>query len=125
MEPLAVHHVSVNVRDVDEAVSFYTDVLGGVARDDRPDLGIAGAWINLGTQQVHLLEAPVPSNLGQHFAIQVADLDVVVEELRSKGFVVGDPGEVGENRQTFIEDPSGNVIELHQVGALGSPQVHH
>jgi glyoxylase I family protein len=118
VEPLAIHHVAVNVSDVDEAARFYTDLLGGTLRNDRPDLGIAGAWIDLGNQQVHLLEAPVPSNVGQHFAIQVADLDVVVEELRSKGVAVGDPSTIGANRQTFVDDPAGNVIELHQVGAL-------
>jgi glyoxylase I family protein len=118
MDPLAIHHVSVNVRDIDEAVPFYTDVLGGTLRRDRPDFGVAGAWIDLGTQQVHLLEAPVPSNVGQHFAIQVADLDLAVQELRTKGVVVGDPVTVGPNRQTFVADPAGNVIELHQVGLL-------
>ena len=53
---------------------------GERCRDDRPDLGIGGAWIDLGSQQVHLVEAPVPSNLGQHFAIRVGDLDSVVGE---------------------------------------------
>ena len=119
MEPLAVHHVSVNVRDVKEALPFYTGVLGGEVRSDRPDLGIAGAWINLGAQQVHLVEAPVPKNLGQHFAIQVADLDQVVGELRRRGIEVGDPIAIGANRQTFLSDPSGNIVELHQVGAPG------
>ena len=117
MEPLAIHHVSVNVPDVEEAVAFYTDMLGGTLRDDRPDFGFAGAWINLGTQQVHLIEAPVPPNVGQHFAIRVADLDSVVAELRSKGLHVGDPMNVGPNRQTFVDDPAGNAVELHQVGA--------
>ena len=45
MQPLAVHHVSVNVTDVDAALAFYTDVLGGTVRGDRPDFGISGAWI--------------------------------------------------------------------------------
>jgi len=116
MEPLAIHHVSVNVPDVDEAVAFYTGVLGGTRRDDRPELGIAGAWIDLGPQQVHLIEAPVPRSLGQHFAVQVGDLDAVVEELRAKGLKVGDPTTVGRNRQTFVDDPAGNAVELHQVG---------
>jgi glyoxylase I family protein len=117
MEPIAIHHVSLNVADVDEAVAFYTEILGGTVRDDRPDFGIAGAWINMGTQQVHLIEAPVPRNLGQHFAIRVGDLDAVVEELRGKGLKVGDLVTVGLNRQTFVDDPAGNVVELHQVGA--------
>jgi glyoxylase I family protein len=116
MEPIAIHHVSLNVADVDEAVTFYTAVLGGTVRDDRPDFGISGAWIDMGTQQVHLIEAPVPRNLGQHFAIRVGDLDSVVEELRAKGLKVADPVAVGPNRQTFIDDPAGNPVELHQVG---------
>jgi glyoxylase I family protein len=119
MEPLAIHHVSVNVPDIDVGVAFYTGVLGGTVRDDRPDLGIGGAWIDLGSQQVHLVEAPVPRNLGQHFAIRVNDLDAVVGELRAKGIVVADPVAVGANRQTFINDPAGNAVELHQVGAVG------
>ena len=116
MQPLAIHHVSVNVSDVDAGVAFYTDVLGGTVRDDRPDFGFGGAWIDLGTQQVHLIEASVPPNLGQHFAIRVADLGAAVDELRAKGYEVGDPVAVGANLQTFVEDPSGNVVELHEVG---------
>ncbi len=116
MQPLAVHHVSVNVTDADESIAFYTDVLGGTVRTDRPDFGFGGAWIDLGSTQVHLIEATVPPNLGQHFAILVSDLDDAVAELRSKGLDVRDPSDVGPNRQTFVDDPSGNVIELHQLG---------
>ncbi len=119
MDPLGIHHVALNVPDVDQAVDFYTGVLGGTLRRDRPDFGIAGAWIDVGTQQVHLVEATAPSNVGQHFAVQVADLDRVVEELRSKGLTVGDPLTIGQNRQTFVADPAGNVVELHQVGVPG------
>ena len=51
MRPLAVHHVSINVPDVDVVVAFYTGVLGDTVRDDRPDFGFAGAWIDLGDNQ--------------------------------------------------------------------------
>lgn len=116
MRALGVHHVSVNVSDVAAGVAFYTGVLGGVLRDDRPDLGIGGAWLDFGGQQVHLVEAPVPTNAGQHFALRVTDLDATVDELRAKGVSVGDPMSVGSNRQTFLSDPAGNTVELHQVG---------
>ena len=116
MEPVGVHHVSLNVPDVDAGVAFYTGVLGGTLRGDRPDFGIGGAWINLGDQQVHLVEAPVPPNYGQHFAIRVADLDAAVAELRAQGIEIADPVTVGANRQTFLDDPAGNPVELHQVG---------
>ncbi len=116
MKPIAIHHVAINVSDVGESVHFYTAILGGSLRTDRPDFGVAGAWIDLGSQQVHLVEAPVPRNLGQHFAIRVTDLDATVAELRSKGIAVADPVPSGVNRQTFIDDPSGNPVELHEVG---------
>jgi catechol 2,3-dioxygenase-like lactoylglutathione lyase family enzyme len=116
VEPVAVHHVSVNVADAAQGVRFYTDVLGGTIREDRPDFGIGGAWIDLGATQVHLIESSVPPNLGQHFAILVDDLDAAVDELRAGGLDVGDPSAVGANRQTFLTDPSGNLIELHELG---------
>src|SRR5688500_9886093 len=56
MEPRAVHHVSINVDNVEAAVRFYVDVLGLVPRDDRPDFGFGGAWLDAGAQQVHLIE---------------------------------------------------------------------
>jgi catechol 2,3-dioxygenase-like lactoylglutathione lyase family enzyme len=114
VEPLGVHHVSINVRDADESVAFYTDVLGLTVRSDRPDFDFGGAWLDLGEQQVHLLEIDVPDDVGQHFAIHVADLDASVAELRSKGVDVTAPSGVGTGRQSFLHDPSGNRIELHQ-----------
>ncbi len=112
--PLGVHHVSINVHDAGEAVAFYTDVLGLSERSDRPDFSFGGAWLDLGAQQVHLLEIDVPADVGQHFAIEVADLDAAVDELRGKGVDVTDPSPVGTSRQSFLHDPSGNRIELHQ-----------
>lgn len=117
MKPLAVHHVSINVDDVDAALSFYTDVLGLQQRDDRPDFGFGGAWLNAGGQQVHLIHAPVPANQGQHFALAVDDLGAVVDELRGRGLTVSDPVKVGAGLQAFINDPDGNTVELQQPPA--------
>ena len=114
MEPLAVHHVSINTRDVAAAVAFYTEVLGGTLRDDRPDFGIGGAWIDLGASQVHLIDADQPPALGQHFAIRVADVTAAVAELRGRGLTVGDPVPVGPGLQTFVADPTGNTVELYE-----------
>ena len=117
MDVLAVHHVAINVTGVDEAVAFYTGVLGLRLRSDRPDFGFDGAWLDAGGQQVHLVAADVPTGLGQHFALQVGDLDAAVAELRSRGVDVSEPRPVGRGRQSFLSDPSGNMIELHQAGA--------
>ena len=115
MRPLAVHHVSINVADVEAALRFYTEVLGLGQRTDRPDFGFGGAWLDAGGQQVHLIEAPPPAGLGQHFALLVGDLDATVDELRGRGVEVSDPKPVGTSRQAFLSDPSGNLVELHQA----------
>lgn len=118
MQPTAVHHVSINVRDVDAALTFYVDQLGLVQRADRPDFGFAGAWLDAGGQQVHLIQAEPPGALGQHFALLVDDLDAVIAELRGKGLDVSDASAVGTGRQAFLTDPSGNGVELHQAASV-------
>ena len=117
MQPLAVHHVSINVLDVEEARRFYVDRLGLRERDDRPDFGFGGAWLDAGGQQVHLIEAALPTERGQHFALQVRDLVATVAELRDAGLEVSDPVPVATSLQAFLCDPSGNTVELHQVDA--------
>jgi glyoxylase I family protein len=110
-----LHHVQLNVADVAESVSFF-QALGMTVRADRPDIGIDGAWLDVGDQQVHLLLAPTPADVGQHFALEVDDLDGVVAALRARGAEVGEPRSLGAGlaRQTSLRDPSGNRIELRE-----------
>jgi glyoxylase I family protein len=117
MRPVAVHHVSIMVPDVDEALRFYTDVLGLTQRTDRPDIGIGGAWLDAGPQQLHLVEGETPPGMGQHFALLIDDLDATISELRQQGLDVSDPRPIGTSLQAFVSDPSGNLIELHQAAA--------
>ena len=119
MKPCAVHHVSINVDDVDAALAFYTGRLGLVPRTDRPDFDFPGAWLDAGGQQVHLIGSDPPTQRGQHFALQVEDLEAAITELRQEGIKVSDAVAVGTSRQAFLKDPAGNRIELHQVGASG------
>ena len=117
MKSLAVHHVALNVTDLDEALSFYTGRLGFELRDDRPDLGFPGAWLDAGAEQLHLIEAEVPPARGQHFAVRVEDIEAAIADLRAAGVEVTDAVPIGTACQAFLHDPSGNQIELHQVGA--------
>ena len=114
MRTLGLHHVSINVADVEEARRFYVDVLGAVERSDRPDFGFGGAWLDVGQQQIHLIEATVPDDNGQHLAQLVDDLDDTIVELRHDGITVSDATPVGTGRQAFTHDPSGNLVELHE-----------
>ena len=115
--PTGVDHVSINVTDVPAALAFYTETLGLTQNSSRPDFGFPGAWLDTANgQQVHLIGAETPPNLGQHFALVFDDLPAVVEELRGRGLQVSDPVDVGATgrKQAFTTDPWGNGIELHQ-----------
>jgi glyoxylase I family protein len=116
MKPLGVHHVAITVDDVDAAMHFYVDVLGLGVRTDRPGLAAAGAWLDLGGQQVHLVEAEA-SRIGPHFAIEVEDIDRAIAELRAHDVEVSDAVPIGAARQAFLTDPAGNRLELNQPGA--------
>src|SRR6266516_3038457 len=100
MRPAGLHHVSINVRDVSASRDFYVDVLGLTERADRPDFNFDGAWLDAGSQQVHLIQAEVPPDRGQHFALAVTD-----------------PVPVGTGRQSFLYDLAGNRIELQEPGS--------
>ena len=110
-----IHHVSINVSDVDEAVKFYVDVLG-MERLSRPELGFPGAWLKSVNQEVHLLgveSTPPPKQ--QHFAFAVDDVAAVRTAVEIAGFKCSKPKEITNVcLQAFTHDPSGNMVELNQ-----------
>ena len=118
MNLAGVHHVSLNVGDVDAAGRFYLEVLG-LEQIERPDFGFPGLWIQAGDTQIHLIEEQghrAPE--GQHFAFQVADIESTITELRGRGVEVSDSMDIpGAGTQAFLKDPSGNLIELNQPSA--------
>ena len=76
--PTGVDHVAINVPDVPGGIAFYTETLGLTQNYTRPDFGFPGAWLDtVNGQQVHLIEAALPHNVGQHFALVFDDLPAV------------------------------------------------
>ena len=122
MKVVGLHHVNINVRDVAEAVEFYTSF--GFEQVPRPDFGSSGAWLQMGQHQLHLsTHKNLVVDRAQHFALAVEDLDSCTGELDELGIDVIriDPVE-GAGRQAFFRDPSGNLIELNQPAVRASPQ---
>lgn len=115
MEFAGVHHVSLNVGDLEQAARFYTEILG-LEILPRPDFGFPGMWLDAGAQQIHLMQVEHHATPGgQHFALRVADLDAAAKELAAKGVDLRGPFEIpGAGRQCFLRDPAGNLIELNQ-----------
>jgi len=124
VQPLGIHHVSLNVRDLAESLHFFVDVVGLKERTDRPTFSFVGSWLDVGGggQQLHLLEIEgFEAPAGQHFAMAVTDLDEAIASLRTKGVQVSEPQQLSAIcRQAFFKDPTGNLIELNQP--LQSPK---
>jgi glyoxylase I family protein len=112
VKPTGIHHVSINVTDLERSTAFYTEVLGLSVDPTRPELSVDGVWLNLPSGQLHLIVGDVPAAKGQHFAVGVVDLDDAVAELQGSGVDVRGPFPVGAARQAFLSDPDGNAIEL-------------
>ena len=115
MKLSAIHHVSINVDDVPAAKKFYVDVLGCDVLD-RPDLGFPGAWLQVGTQQIHLMGMHTGEPLReQHFAFLVDDLEAIRSELETAGISLSRSQTIpGVCTQAFTHDPSGNMLEFNQ-----------
>lgn len=131
-----LHHHGIRIGtssdDVDKARGFYGGLLGLESDQGRPDIkGIPGLWMYVGagdtTTQLHLMGATGRSPAARsdeedptrpHVALAVEDIGEARAELERQGIPHWNfGGLVGENsEQVFVEDPFGNVIELHQVG---------
>src|SRR6266850_1482827 len=131
-----LHHLGIRIGttppDLETARRFYTDVLGLHADPDRPDIpGVPGFWMFVGddsrTASIHLISAAGMSPLARseredptlpHVALAVEDIQETKRELQRQGIRFWQiQGLVSEDSdQVFVEDPFGNIIELHQVG---------
>jgi catechol 2,3-dioxygenase-like lactoylglutathione lyase family enzyme len=133
---IELHHHGIRIgtddEDVRKAKNFYGDVLGLQTDDGRPEIkDIPGLWMYVGrgeqTTQLHLMGAVGRSRAARsdeqdptrpHVALAVEDIHEARRELERQGVKHWTiTNLVGENSdQVFLEDPFGNVIELHQIG---------
>jgi glyoxylase I family protein len=117
-----LHHVSLVVSDTRRALDFYSGILG-LQEAERPALSFPGAWLQIGEQQIHLLEvenpdpvAPRPGHAGRdrHTALLVDDLDGLRRRLDRAG--VACTWSRSGRRALFCRDPDGNACELIAAG---------
>lgn len=115
MKPIGIQHVSVGVHDLSAAIEFYS-WLGMTIVANRPNFSVDGAWLQAGGQQVHLIVTDKATpGLENHFAVIVDDLEASLAELAGHGVDAFRMGTTpGAGRQGFVNDPSGNVVELNQ-----------
>ena len=115
----AILHASVLVRDTKKALMFYRDVLNLPVDPTRPSLGYPGAWLQVGEQQIHLLELPNPDPLegrpahggrDRHIAICVEDVLALAQRLDEAKipYTFSKSG----RKALFCRDPDANALEF-------------
>ena len=145
-----IHHTAISTPDIERALAFYRDLLGfelafefawpqGSEPADRitalRDSAARAVMLRAGNAYIELFqyesptpaagdaERPVCDHGITHVALDVRDIEAEYERLR--GAVMRfhcAPIEIGEGiKATYGRDPDGNVIELQELPAQGSP----
>ena len=115
-------HASLLVSDTQRAVDFYRTILGLQPNANRPDLGYPGAWLDIGAQQIHLLELPNPDPVqgrpehggrDRHTALAVSDIGELQRRLEQYNiaFTKSRSGRAA----VFFRDLDGNAIECVEI----------
>ncbi|MEM0474634.1 MAG: methylmalonyl-CoA epimerase [Zestosphaera sp.] len=128
---MKLDHIGIAVKNLDEAVRFYRDVLGleleGV--EEVPEESVKVAMFRVGDTHIELLQGTTPESAiskfiekrGEgihHIAVRVEDVDKSVEVLKSRGAVlVYDKSKLvskGSRKINFVHPKStgGVLLEL-------------
>jgi extradiol dioxygenase family protein len=125
-----IFHLSIPVRDLQEAVDFYTSQLGaqiGRQTETFADALLFGAQVTLQNDPSGVTR-PMPRT--RHFGATLAwsEWESAAERLGTAPFLVEEPtisfaGQPGEQAKLMVADPSGNLIEIkayrHPGAVLG------
>jgi catechol 2,3-dioxygenase-like lactoylglutathione lyase family enzyme len=106
VRPVGINHVAFEVRDLDEALSWYERFFEFRLRGRRRNM----AWIDLGDQFIALSEkdegAGPAADRARHVGLVVDDKEALRAQLRDAGVPVRDSGSLR------VTDPSGNLLEI-------------
>jgi catechol 2,3-dioxygenase-like lactoylglutathione lyase family enzyme len=134
MQVQAIHHVAIATRDLQRSLAFYRGVLG-LTPAPRPNFPVDGAWLDMGSTQVHLVVPPeatfrtnskIDANDG-HFALRVEHFGAALDHLIQHGYAEDAPEESGRRLlvrrhgpagfpQVYLLDPDGHVVEINARG---------
>ena len=124
MVPRGIHHLGIAVRDLDEALSTYTTLLGGRLehRDTVVNQGVEAAAVLLGSGRVELL-APLGDDtpVGRFLAQRGPGMHHVAYEVDDVRAALGDLA--GEGAQLIDEEPREGLFGL-QVAFVHPDAVH-
>ncbi len=103
VRPVGINHVAFEVRDLDEALSWYARFFELQLRGRRRKM----AWIDLGDQFIALSEGQGGApDRARHVGLVVDDKEALRGALRAAGVDVAPSGSLR------VTDPSGNLLEI-------------
>lgn len=118
MRALGFNHVSINTRDLEESVRFYSEVFG-MEKIPTYNFGFPVQYLRLGDLQLHIFEredADAPTY--HHFGIDVDDFEAAYLKARELGIhdrdaFFSDVYELPDGSvQMYLRDPGGNLVEV-------------
>ena len=133
MEPRRIDHVAIIVHSIEQALTFYRDILGITPREIKevPTEQVRIAFLPMGGpggSEIELIEPTNPdSSLARflekrgeglhHICLQVDDIDAALVDMQAKGAPVLDkqPRLAAEGRAIFLHPRGTNGVLLELV----------
>ena len=126
MGSFKLHHIALSVKDVNESIEFYKEVLNlkeilNTASNSKT------RWLHLGEgKQLHLIPRPdfeIKTNKAVHFALASSDINSFIEHLESLNIKNSDWKDTPNKsyirkdgvRQVYFQDPNGYWIEVNNA----------
>ena len=105
-------HQHLIVENVEETVAFYEGILGAQKTEVKEITGVPTVVMDMNGTRL-IISGQLQPNIGSHYGLAVDNLDVAVDELKSRGVkLLTEPTHVGQIRYVFIKDAAGNIVEL-------------
>ena len=125
MHLLGIHHIALNVRQLDQAERFYTDILGFKVLK-RFSKGLRHLILEVGNSQIALFEVPdleIQPHIDKlsetgymHFAFQIDKemFQLAVKKLLANNIDIGGgPVRRGDGDSVYFQDLDYNHLEVH------------
>ncbi len=118
-----IHHIGVNVKDLEKALDFYCGFLGFKVTE-RYDENIRHVMLNSGLTGIHLFET-TDLNMKQAlktlsgdgyahiaFGTTAENFPDIIEDFKRNNVPFNGPKLLGKGRSIHFQDPDGNHLEI-------------